>query len=167
MLNRKKIAISVIACASAALALSPPALAKPKKTKFEKIADTTHYAGGVYEAAQLTTRSFNPGPNGKIRIGVTGAVDQNADYGDRAAVSGTLTCSKAEQQLSASTKELTYFTSGFVRTYRTSVTGIKNPKRCTLQLSAWWEPVVPPDVFLNPVSEWPHGSIYMNVFLKK
>jgi len=165
MLRHRKLAIASVACAAAALALTPAVVAKPKKTKFKTIGETVVYAGSVFNRAELTTPSFTPGPNGKLKISVNGAVSHDpAGHGSQGHVSGTLTCKKGDQEMSASTDLLTYYP--FETTYKTSVTGIKDPKRCVLTVAGWWDPVVDPvGLLIGP--NWPHGNIELTVRLKK
>jgi hypothetical protein len=123
-----------------------------------------YYAGSAFDALHLTTRPFNPGPNGKLKFNFSGAVAHDpAGFGNRGHVSGTLTCTKGGQEKSAGTEVLTYFP--FETTYKTSVTGIKDPKRCTLHVSAWWDPV--PTATGPFAHNWPHGIIDVFVYLKK
>jgi hypothetical protein len=163
MLKSRKLAIASVVCTAGVLGLSPSAIAKPHKTHFKKIAEVTTFAASVFgPRAELTTPPFNPGPHGKIRVTVQGAVTENAQYGQRAGVDGTLTCSKGGQQLSASSGVVQTLLP-FTTTYSTNVTGIKDPKTCTLYPFAYWDPETPPD----NATLWPKGIIALTVFLKK
>jgi hypothetical protein len=163
---RGKLAIASVACAAAAaLSLSPAASAKPKKTEFKEIARSATFAASVFgPRAELTTREFNPGPHGKIRVQVGGTVTENSQYGAHAAVSGTLTCSQGKNIINGRSVSNTYPTFfPFTLTFRTSVTGIKDPKVCVLHLSSYWDPQPPP----SDARLWPKGVIATFVDLKK
>jgi tetrahydromethanopterin S-methyltransferase subunit E len=123
----------------------------------------TTFAASVFgPRAELTTTPFNPGPHGKIRVTAEGSVLYNAEYGERAGVDGTLTCSKGGRRLSASSGVIQTLLP-FTTTYSTNATGIRDPKMCTLSPFAFWDPETPPSDARN----WPKGYIVLTVFLKK
>jgi hypothetical protein len=175
MLNRKKFAVSSIACAAAALTLCvapAPAVAKKKKKTTvigqvthsnEGISSTGERVGDLFKPAMLETKTVkNPKP-GSITVNATAAYEDpaapNSIY-----VSGTVSCKKKPKDAISK-----YVIGGDYRKVPSPFSvkapfpfGVPKPAACRLQISSNVDP--PPTA--NPFEPLPIATITITVLWK-